>query len=558
MLKLYVPITKIDEERREVWGFATVEELDKQGEVVSFDASKRAFAAWSDQFEKATDGASQGNIREMHQPIAAGRVLEWTPDEEKKGINLGGKIVDDQAWAKTRERVYTGFSIGGNPKKSERRKIGGKNVNVITEYDLVEVSLVDNPACPSAVFSVVKMAGASPAETVPIEKQVKVIWPGPALPPAPEEGWEKKDPTTIQTLVLSRDKFKSADDAKKWAREHDFKGGAVDETEDSYHIRQRDPGDFKDDSFRTVSLKDGVQAVVGNLKLNMPRERFMRALEKVRKQIPGAALPHSEGPSVHPAIEALHGIMCAIDCEIWEMTLGMDSEVEKADVVVLAAAFDSLLEFLGNEMQQQVRALTAPGGPAPLEGMAALARLNSLLKALSPTQAERLKAEPDVKANMQAMHEMCHAMCKATMAMGAECKMCKDAADQEEIPAEDKPAGEEEAPAEEKKSELPSTSIPEGVLAKAIDEVKGMVAPIKSIEERLRKLEGQPASIGRPVASAPKSLPGATGDGATDMDVAVALTTMAEAERQPELKERLLMRAAELSIKHIQAQPRKP
>jgi len=72
--------------------------------------------------------------------------------------------------------------------------------------------------------------------------------------------------TTVQSLIFSKDKFDSAANAKKWATDHDFRADKVDETEDSFRLRQRDPGDFRPDSFRTIKLADGVSAVIGKLK----------------------------------------------------------------------------------------------------------------------------------------------------------------------------------------------------------------------------------------------------------------------------------------------------
>lgn len=69
----------------------------------------------------------------------------------------------------------------------------------------------------------------------------------------------------VQSLIFSKEKFTEAE-AKAWAREHDYKSSGVDETEDSYRIRQRDPGDFVSSSFRTVELDTGVSAVMGHLK----------------------------------------------------------------------------------------------------------------------------------------------------------------------------------------------------------------------------------------------------------------------------------------------------
>lgn len=68
--------------------------------------------------------------------------------------------------------------------------------------------------------------------------------------------------TTIQTLIFSKEKFSKAE-AVKWAKDHDYKTG-VDETTDSYRLRQRDPDEMT--GMKTISLTDGVQAIIGHLK----------------------------------------------------------------------------------------------------------------------------------------------------------------------------------------------------------------------------------------------------------------------------------------------------
>lgn len=73
------------------------------------------------------------------------------------------------------------------------------------------------------------------------------------------------DPTTIQTLIFDKKKFNAAE-AKAWAKEHGFKNPKVDETEDSLRLRQKDPGEFQEGSFRTIEVKPGVKAVIGRLK----------------------------------------------------------------------------------------------------------------------------------------------------------------------------------------------------------------------------------------------------------------------------------------------------
>ena len=72
--------------------------------------------------------------------------------------------------------------------------------------------------------------------------------------------------TTVQTLIMSKTVFKTAQAARKWARDHKFKTTKMDETGTSFRFRQREPGDFKPRSFRTTSIARGVSIVIGRLK----------------------------------------------------------------------------------------------------------------------------------------------------------------------------------------------------------------------------------------------------------------------------------------------------
>ena len=140
-MKLYAQINKIDEEQRMVWGYATTEAIDSQGETVTKDAIKNA---WSDYMQFA-------NVREMHQPSAVGIVKEYNFDD--KGVMIGAKVVDDIAWEKVKEQVYKGFSIGG------KKLANGYDAatKTITGMKLTEISLVDRPANPEALITVFKL-----------------------------------------------------------------------------------------------------------------------------------------------------------------------------------------------------------------------------------------------------------------------------------------------------------------------------------------------------------------------------------------------------------------
>jgi len=143
-MKIYLPIAKVDAEKREVWGYASTEARDDQGEIVKREALTAALG----------DYMRFANIREMHQLSAVGVAREAAVDD--KGLYVGARIVDDQAWQKVVEGVYKGYSIGGRVTQRDPA-----DYQTITGLVLNEISLVDRPANPEAVFDYWKAAGAS-------------------------------------------------------------------------------------------------------------------------------------------------------------------------------------------------------------------------------------------------------------------------------------------------------------------------------------------------------------------------------------------------------------
>ncbi len=159
---IHFPITKIDEERRMVSGFATVDNVDKERDRITAEASERAFAKW------------RGNIREMHQPKAVGKAvnMEMRKLLAEDGNEYSGMYVSayiskgaQDTWEKVLDGTLTGFSIGGAATQHEIEKSGDVTVRKITDYTLTELSLVDNPGNQYAnLMSIEKAANAT--ETV--------------------------------------------------------------------------------------------------------------------------------------------------------------------------------------------------------------------------------------------------------------------------------------------------------------------------------------------------------------------------------------------------------
>jgi chaperonin cofactor prefoldin len=157
-----MPLTKVNEEKRLVSGFASLDNPDSQSDIVLAAASTRAFSRF------------RGNIREMHQPVAVGKMVDFREEsfvDPKTGTTHKGVFVTvyvskgaQSTWEKVLDGTLTGFSIGGNvlDADTEFDKAAGKSVRIIKDYELVELSLVDNPANQLAnIFSFEKNADGS-------------------------------------------------------------------------------------------------------------------------------------------------------------------------------------------------------------------------------------------------------------------------------------------------------------------------------------------------------------------------------------------------------------
>lgn len=157
LLNLFIPITKIDVEKRLVYGIAADETPDHADEIFDYDSSKSYFEEWSGDISKATDGKSLGNLRAMHTGIAAGKVTQLVMDDVAKSMPICAKVVDDNEWNKCLEGVYTGFSIGGSYVKRWK----DPNDPTKTRYTAkpAEISIVDLGCNPSATFEIIKADG---------------------------------------------------------------------------------------------------------------------------------------------------------------------------------------------------------------------------------------------------------------------------------------------------------------------------------------------------------------------------------------------------------------
>jgi hypothetical protein len=176
-LHLSVPFTKVNREKRTVSGFATLDNVDQTGDVVTAEASIKAFENF------------RGNLREMHQAVAVGKVVSFKPetyyDQATKKFYNGVYVTSyiskgaQDTWEKVLDGTLSGFSIGGKIKDSDNEvnKATGQSVRFIKDYDLVELSIVDSPANELCnIFSIEKVNGAMVYKGIAAEMNTENIF----------------------------------------------------------------------------------------------------------------------------------------------------------------------------------------------------------------------------------------------------------------------------------------------------------------------------------------------------------------------------------------------
>lgn len=156
-IRLSMPIAKINKSKRTVSGWATLDSVDTQGDIITADASKQAFS----------DFMKRGNLRLMHQPIPVGKMVSFREQEfydvetgkKYQGIYVDAYISEgaEDVWKMINDGTLQGFSIGGAATDTESQFVKsddgtGRTVRFIKAYKLTELSLVDSPANQMANF----------------------------------------------------------------------------------------------------------------------------------------------------------------------------------------------------------------------------------------------------------------------------------------------------------------------------------------------------------------------------------------------------------------------
>jgi hypothetical protein len=541
LIRMFVPITRveeIDDETCEVVGIATSEAVDSYGTIFDFEASKKAYERWADAFSRMTDGESKGNVREMHQKSAVGKVLEWKPNEADRSIEIRTRIVGKDPVRKCRERIYTGFSHGVWPNTPPRKEqVDGKIVERYSDFDVREVSLADSPSNPESLFLIVRLAEdgttVTPLEAAiaavpprrrapadPVEEAAPVT-PAAATPevpaaapaiPAPEAAAipapapvATTTPTVTPTVpevarlrvpvALDFDPAKfTPEQAREWALGHQFRARGIvppGEGQASLRVLQHG-GDPVITEAKQLRLADGVTLVTAELKEGTPqahlagllRTHAAAILERVR----------SQGGSIMASLNALASLVQAIDTAMYGGYSGeAATEQDRAAVATLTGAAESILDFCADAFRTQ---LVSMGTEAQRVATSDLERFTQLPKVLTPAQLQRVMDDSELLSNVSAMHGIGHALCDATMQMGGACEgnRCERVNDGEEAqpnpPETDEPDNnggtpppkkeEQAAAAEEKKKTTQRVAAP--IPAPPAAPAPAPVAPAPPIE----------------------------------------------------------------------------
>ncbi len=174
-INISADICKVDKENRLVYGFATLDNVDKQGDIIPADVAKAAFSAF------------RGNLRSMHQPIAVGKVIDFKEDtmfdpvtqKTYNGIYVTAYVSkgSPNEWEKVLDGTYTGFSIGGRSVEKNTEFRSGKSVRVIKDLELFELSLVDSPANQLAnILAIQKFDGETTATGISSEISLEDVF----------------------------------------------------------------------------------------------------------------------------------------------------------------------------------------------------------------------------------------------------------------------------------------------------------------------------------------------------------------------------------------------
>ena len=170
----------VDEDERIIAGWASVEVVDGHGDIVPISELRRGMLSLMDR---------GGNILFGHSNKPVGKILGWEirkhDDVDAEGLWIIAKIykeypLDDEVWRLIKDGSLRGFSIGAQGRKEKMYLKDAKNttlpkeINIIRDLNLLEISIVPTPANPLAKIEEVNYVAKS-IDSAPEQKEDKTI-----------------------------------------------------------------------------------------------------------------------------------------------------------------------------------------------------------------------------------------------------------------------------------------------------------------------------------------------------------------------------------------------
>lgn len=155
----WAPITKVEDQPDGtvmVYGPMSDAGLDRDKQGMNQDWLDKAVPAWM---------REAGNVREQHLSTRAVGVGVQLDRRDDGTFDLGSHVVDPVAVAKVKAGVLKGYSVGIKDPQINMGKAEFPNGEIIGG-SIVEVSLVDRPANPRTMFTMVKADNAGEPEEV--------------------------------------------------------------------------------------------------------------------------------------------------------------------------------------------------------------------------------------------------------------------------------------------------------------------------------------------------------------------------------------------------------
>jgi hypothetical protein len=378
-LSLAFPIAKVNKEKRTVSGFASLDNIDRHGDIVTAEASKKAFENF------------RGNIREMHGPSAVGKMIDFKEDaffDKATGKKYSGVYVTayiskgaQDAWEKVLDGTYSGFSIGGNivDAKMEKSDNGQEDHRVIHNYDLHELSLVDSPANPLAnFFSIQKMAKGMTLENV---------------------FWCNEDEVASTTTEMSKNCVVCGDSMSNigWVEQTDTdKFEAIEKVIDSYFKKDDAPGP---DHAATTHESDNVvnSSTAINLYPDQNKAKKVSPIDvstaTIKKNEGGNEMTEETNAEVAPEVTEVEAPAAEAVVAVDETAVDTGEAIEKA---VAISEVEDTLDF--TKMVTDLKTLLSDSLEKNYATHAAT--VQDVYRMVEETRAEMSKAIDDVKAKM--------------------------------------------------------------------------------------------------------------------------------------------------------------